>query len=120
MKTHNRQKGSGSGFIKFIVFVSLFGLGLGAYHSYKEEKQRRAEAEARSQLNRAVGAAVLGSAINALFGGNGSSVGREIRQPDNGYRRFDQMPSGFEGRPSSVVIGPDGQRYYQYDRANNW
>jgi hypothetical protein len=93
-----------------IVVVLLIIWG----YNHAQEKKRR---EQEQQQENAAAAAFFGGVINAAVNGqNQEPIAREMRKPDNGYRSVLNQPEGMSGVPSSVTIGPNGERYYQYDR----
>jgi hypothetical protein len=113
-KRETGAKGGGGGGIIFLIIVGLV-LWWG-YSKYQEQRER----QARQRENDAAAAALLGGVINAVANGLGGEepVARELRGADSGVRRNLDMPSGMSPVPSSVTVGPNGERYYNYDRVN--
>jgi hypothetical protein len=112
MSTSKKESGSGCAWIFFIIIGLVIYAG---YNKHQQHKREAEEAERSSAQNRAI----LGGVLRAVVGGSSSSaapVGRELRVPDDGVRSTLDMPSGVSPNPSGVIIGPNGERYYTYDR----
>lgn len=107
------KKDFNSGVGLFILII----IGVFLYWGYNKHQERKREEEASRRESDAAAAVLFGGVLNAVLGNNAQSgIARELKGPDNGVRSTLDMPKGVSSVPSSVTIGPNGERYYNYDR----